>query len=142
MHFITATATLIGFASTCLAATSGIKNNCNQPIYLTYTDSDADIISTTIAINGTYSQTLGGKGNQFGLTKIADYFTPSTPKLILGFSDSTDLLTYWSVSTVDGNPGISFLVSASDPSCSTASTIDGQVHTCTDTVCLLSPFVF
>lgn len=144
MHFITATATLIGFASTSLAATAGIKSNCNQPIYLTYTDSDAHITSTTIAINGTYSQTLGGKGNQFGIAKNPDYFTPSTPKLVLGFSDSTDKLTYWSVSTVDGNPEISFLVSASDTSCSTASTIDSQVHTCTDTVCRppLSVFEF
>lgn len=139
MHFTTATAALFGLATTSLAATVSVKSQCNQPLYLTYTNSSNFNTQYPIAVNGSYSQPLGGKGNQFGITKDPNYFSASTPKFVFGYSDSTDKLTYWSVSAVDGNPfdGSNFLVSASEPSCTTASTYDGQVHTCTETVCNL-----
>lgn len=138
MRFNIATATLLSLASTSLAATVGIVSRCNQTTYVTVTNSSQASTQYKIAANGSYNQPLVGTGNAFGITLEANYFVNTTPKLIVGFSDgTTDHLTYWAVSSVDGNPfaGLNgFVVAPSDPSCTETATLDGQVHVCTDTV--------
>ncbi|GAB7352678.1 hypothetical protein MBLNU459_g3040t2 [Dothideomycetes sp. NU459] len=130
---------LLSLASTSFAATAGIKSQCNDQVYLTVTNSTQQSTQYTIAPNGTYSQPLAGSGNSYGITKDPDYYSSSTPKFVFGWTDSTsDQLTYWSVSSVDGNPLVGgageggFNVVFSDPTCSGATTYDGQVHTCPD----------
>lgn len=135
----TAVIGLLSSASSSLAATAGIKSQCKEQIYLTVTDSTQQSIQYTIAPNGTYSQPLTGQGNSYGITKSPDYYSSSTPKFVFSWTDSTsDHLTYWSVSSVDGNPlnGTAgeggFDVIFADPTCPEATTYDGKVHTCPD----------
>lgn len=140
MRFTTTAISLISLASTSLAAaTAGIKSECVDPIYLTVTNSTQQSTQYTIAPNGSYSQPITGQGNSYGITKRPDYYSSSTPKFVFGWTDSTsDNLTYWSVSSVDGNPlnGTAgeggFNVVFADPTCPEATTYDGQVHTCPD----------
>ncbi|GAB7352679.1 hypothetical protein MBLNU459_g3040t1 [Dothideomycetes sp. NU459] len=111
---------LLSLASTSFAATAGIKSQCNDQVYLTVTNSTQQSTQYTIAPNGTYSQPLAGSGNSYGITKDPDYYSSSTPN------------------SVDGNPLVGgageggFNVVFSDPTCSGATTYDGQVHTCPD----------
>lgn len=142
MQFTTVIAPLLISASTSFAATAGVKNNSDKTIFVTVTNSSQTSTEYTIAANGSYSQPLIGMGNVLGVTLDPNYFSSSTKKFIFGYTDSPSAkLSYWTVSNVDGDPFdgstpdvTKFLVSASDVSCSTASTYDGQVHTCTDTV--------
>ncbi|KAF1347052.1 hypothetical protein BDV97DRAFT_231835 [Delphinella strobiligena] len=141
MRFNIATAILISLASTSFAATVGVVSRCNRTTYVTFTNSAQVSTQYKIAPNGSYNQPLVGTGNAFGITVEANYFVPTTPKLVVGFSvGTTDHLTYWGVTFVDGNPfsGLNgFVVAPSDPSCTETTTSDGQVHVCTYTANLV-----
>ena len=100
MHATTFIASVLALTSTALASNAGIKNNCNQDIFLTTTGPSQKSTSMKIAANGGYFSTpIKGQGNSFGLTKNADYYSANTPKLIWGASDSNGV-TYYSVNTV------------------------------------------
>lgn len=135
MRFSTVTLGLLSATSTALAGTVTIQNNAKEIVYLTETLSDQTSTSSTIAVNASYSEVAAGQGKSLGITLNPNYFSPSTPKLIFGYSvDTMSGLVYWTVSSVDGNPfsapGDGFNVEPSDPTCTNATTYDGQVHTC------------
>lgn len=141
MHLTTATAIVLSLTSTSLASLAGVINHCNQNIYLVVSNTTVAAAPITLGPNGTYNQPLAGHGNQFGISKLADYYNTNTPKLTFGFSDATDShLTYWSVGTVNGDPfagnvgGSGFVVATSDPTCPKTTAYDGKVNTCKDTV--------
>lgn len=134
MRFSIAAAGLATMVSTALAGNAIVKNNCAEDVYLTITRSDQSSTQYALAADsGTYSETLTGQGNSFGVTKSADYYSASTPKLIWGFSDSASTV-YYSVSSVDGNPfsGESFSLSATNTACGTVTAYDGLTYTCAD----------
>ncbi|KAI5207025.1 hypothetical protein E4T39_02056 [Aureobasidium subglaciale] len=127
-------ASILAIASTALAGTAGIKNNCGQDIFLTITHSDQSHSQMSIAANGGYfSEQINGQGNSYGLTKNSDYYSANTPKLIWGASDS-DGTIYYSLNTVNGNPfdGQSISLSGNQPGCATITSPDGSTKACTD----------
>lgn len=144
MRISTVTAAgILSLATTAFAVGNAIvDNDCVESVYLTITRSDQTSTQRTIAgTNGTYSEVLSGQGNSFGVTKSADYWSSTTPKLIFGYSEGNDGLSYWTVSTVDGDPtaGEGWKVAPSVSTCTSATngTMAGQVYTCTNTADLV-----
>ncbi|KAI4775538.1 hypothetical protein E4T52_09512 [Aureobasidium sp. EXF-3400] len=134
MHATTFIASALALASTALAGTAGIKNNCKQDIFLTTTGQNQKSTQLKIAANGGYYSTpIQGQGNSYGLSKSADYYSANTAKLIWGASDSNGV-TYYSLNTVNGNPfaGQSVRLSGSQPGCATITSPDGATKACTD----------
>ena len=134
MHFSVAAAALVTLASTALAGSALVQNNCPEEVYLTITRGDQSSSQLKLAGNGgKYSEPLSGNGNSFGLTKSSDYYSANTPKLIWGFSDAAPTL-YYSVSSVDGDAlaGEQWQLSASDSGCGVVNSSDGATHACAD----------
>ena len=134
MRFSTTLAGLVALASTALAGNAIVQNNCQEDVYLTITRADQSSTQQRLAGNGgRYSEPVSGNGNSFGLTKNADYFSASTPKLIWGFSDSPPTV-YYTVSNVNGDPfaGEGFNLAATDAGCGVVTGYDGATHTCAD----------
>lgn len=131
-----AAASLIAMATTASAAFATVQNYCPEPVWITITNSTWEPSQYAIGTNGTYTQWRSGIGNAFGLSKTSAYFSTSTPKFTLGFTDSpVDGLLYWSVIIADGDPfaGEAWRISLSEPSCSPSplTTYDGGiVHAC------------
>jgi hypothetical protein len=81
-----------------------VKNNCGNPVYLTTTNQQQQTTGPTeLAAGASSVSQIVGQGNSLGVTLNQDYYSPNTPKLILGTSTSSGTL-YWSVSSVNGNP--------------------------------------
>jgi hypothetical protein len=134
MYASTVIASVLAIASTALAGSAGIKNNCKQDIFLTTTGPNQKSTQMKIAANGGYFSTpIQGQGNSYGLTKNSDYYSANTPKLIWGASDSNGV-TYYSLNTVNGNPfaGQSISLSGNQPGCATITKPDGNTKACTD----------
>ena len=135
MHFSTATAAgLPTLATTALAGTANVVNQCKENVFLTITTGNQQTTTRQIAgSGGRYSAPVSGQGNSWGVTKKSDYYSASTPKLIWGFSDAPPTL-YYTVSQVNGDAfaGQSFKLSASDAKCGTVSGYDGRTRTCAD----------
>lgn len=133
------TASLLAMTSSALAAFASVTNYCPDIVWITITNSTWEPTQYAIGTNGTYSQYRSGNGNAFGLSKTSAYFSSSTPKFTLGFTDSpADHLLYWSVVNQDGDPfaGQPWRISLSDSTCSpnTLTGYDGgTVHACSDT---------
>ncbi|KAI5209103.1 hypothetical protein E4T39_00962 [Aureobasidium subglaciale] len=137
MHFLAlAPATFLALASPALATFATVQNNCAEPVWITITNTTFQTVQYQIATNGTYTQWRVGTGNAYGLSKTSAYFSTSTPKFTLGFSDSPQRpLLYWSVINVDGDPfaGEAWRISLSDPACTPnllAGYDGGKVHAC------------
>lgn len=135
MHFFAfATASILALATSASATFAQVNNNCAVPVWITITNATQQPSQYAIPIDGTYLQGRSGVGNAFGLSKTSAYFSPSTPKWTLGFTDSpTDSLLYYSVINADGDPfaGQSWRVALSDPSCASLTAYDGGVvHAC------------
>jgi len=125
---------LLALASTVMAGTAYVRNNCQEQVFLTITRANQQ--STTQAIAGSgglYSEPISGEGNSFGITKNDQYYSPDTPKLIWGFSDAVPTL-YYTISNVDGDPmaGESFFLSSSQLTCDAVDSYDGATHVCDD----------
>jgi hypothetical protein len=134
MRFSIAITGLATLVSTAIAGTAIVQNNCSEQVFLTITRGDQSSSQKALAGNGgRYSEPISGNGNSFGVTKSSEYYSPNTPKLIWGFSDSAPTL-YYSVSAVDGNPfnGQKFQLSASDAACGVVNNFDGAVKACAD----------
>ncbi|KAH0359677.1 hypothetical protein KCU65_g9822, partial [Aureobasidium melanogenum] len=134
MHTTTFIASVFALTSTALAGSAGIKNNCNQDIFLTTTGPNQKSSQMKIAANGGYFSTpINGQGNSYGLSKNKDYYSGNTPKLIWGASDSNSV-TYYSLNTVNGNPfnGQKISLSGNQPGCATITSPDGSTKACTD----------
>lgn len=107
MHFTTFTAAIIvAFATSSYAVSSQfVFNNCTESVYITNINSTK---STTGPFEvkgsgGNWTHEVTGVGNSLGVTKNDRYWTPETPKFILGTSTDAGIL-YWTVSNVDGDP--------------------------------------
>ena len=124
------TATILAYASSALGSTILANNLCKEDLWFTP-------VNGSQATPGPYKVSSGletampieGVGNSLGVTKTEEYWSPNTPKLILGTSTSKGIL-YWSVSNVDGDPfaGESFNITG----CESAEGYDEKVHACTD----------
>jgi hypothetical protein len=135
MHFVAyATASLLALTTSVSATFAQVNNNCPVPVWITITNSIQQPSQYAVPINGTYLQTRSGIGNAFGLSKTSAYFSPTTPKWTLGFTDSPqDQLLYWSVINASGDPfaGQPWSVVLSDPSCAPLTAYDGgRIHAC------------
>ncbi|KAL1304136.1 hypothetical protein AAFC00_000564 [Neodothiora populina] len=134
MRFQQVIASLALIAGTAVAGSAVVQNNCNEEVWLTITRADQSSTQQKLAGNGgRYSEQISGQGNSFGLTKNADYYSASTPKLIWGFSDSNPTL-YYSVSSVNGDPfaGEKFQLSATDGNCAQVNSYTSFTYTCAD----------
>ncbi|GAB7328194.1 hypothetical protein MBLNU13_g00218t2 [Cladosporium sp. NU13] len=107
MHFTTLTAAAVAaFAASSHAVSSQfVLNNCTESIYITNINSTK---STTGPFEvkgsgGNWTTEVIGVGNSLGISKTDKYWTPETPKFILGTSTDAGIL-YWTVSNVDGDP--------------------------------------
>ncbi|KAG9939767.1 hypothetical protein KCU98_g19322, partial [Aureobasidium melanogenum] len=96
MHFFAyATASLLAFATSASATFAQVNNNCPVPVWITITNATQQPSQYAIPIDGTYLQERSGVGVAFGLSKTSAYFSPSTAKFTLGFTDSPqDSLLY------------------------------------------------
>ncbi|KAI5249776.1 hypothetical protein E4T43_00613 [Aureobasidium subglaciale] len=137
MHFFALTSAIfVALASPVLAAFATVQNNCAEPVWITITNTTFQPVQYQIATNGTYTQWRVGTGNAYGLSKTSAYFSTSTPKFTLGFSDSPqDSLLYWSVINANGDPfaGEAWRISLSDPACTPnllTGYDGGKVHAC------------
>jgi hypothetical protein len=132
MHFTTTVmASILALTSTTFAAQVVIKNNCPQQVYLQITRSDQSSNQLSLAASGgSFSEPLQGQGNSYGLTKSPDYYSPNTPKLIFGVSDSNGL-AYYSLSNVNGDAFDGQDVKVQGNGCPTA-VDDGSVKACAD----------
>lgn len=133
-----AAASVLALAASANASMLSVKNTCSETLYITLTDSSQKTTGPTeFASGATYVSNIVGQGNSFALTKNTDYYSPNTPKLVLGTSTSNGVL-YWSVSDVNGNPFAGESFSITSPSgnkgnvCGTATSPDSQVHGCAD----------
>lgn len=139
MHIIaSATSAILALAGSASAAFATVQNNCPETVWITITNSTWQPVQYPIPVNGTYTQWRSGIGNAYGLSKTSAYFSPSTPKFTLGFSDSADHLLYWSLINASGDPfaGQPWRISLSEPSCSPnplTAYDGGLVHACGDT---------
>lgn len=126
-------ALISALSATAFAGTAVVTNKCSQDVFLTITRSDQTSQTYDIQSGISYSETISGQGNSFGVTLSSDYYSPNTPKLIWGFSDVSPTL-YYSVSTVDGNPfgSLGFGLVVSDNSCSGVASADSRTRTCED----------
>ena len=107
MHFTTLIAvTTLAFTTSSHAVSSQfVFNNCTESIYITNVNSTK---STTgpFEVKGTggnWTTEIIGVGNSLGISKTDRYWTPETPKFILGTSTDAGIV-YWTVSNVDGDP--------------------------------------
>lgn len=135
MHFSTFTAaSILALASSTFASKVAVKNNCPQDIFLQITRQDQSHTQQKIASNGGYfSEQLNGQGNSYGITKNQDYYSPNTPKLIWGASDSAGVV-YYSLNNVDGNPfnGQSVKLTGNQQSCPAVTSVDGSTKACSN----------
>ncbi|KAF1980970.1 hypothetical protein K402DRAFT_425774 [Aulographum hederae CBS 113979] len=104
---------VLALATSAIAGTAFVRNNCGQTVYLTITRGNQATTTSTIAPGGSFSEGYHGTGNSIGVTKNPDYYSPNTPKLIFGYSDQPPTV-YWSVNSVNGDPfsGQTFSVDA------------------------------
>lgn len=146
MRFSTAAASLAAVVATASASSVLVINKCPETLYLTAVDQSGKITGQpSLTSGGTYQAAIVGQGNSLGIAKNSDYYSPNTPKIILGTSTANNVL-YWSVSSVNGDPfsssGQKFTVaspSGSNPNaCGAATGPDGQVHGCQDNNVLLT----
>jgi hypothetical protein len=107
MHFTTLTAAaIVAFATSSHAVSSQfVFNNCTESVYITNINSTK---STTgpfevKGAGGNWTTEIIGVGNSLGVSKTDRYWTPETPKFILGTSTDAGIV-YWTVSDVDGDP--------------------------------------
>ena len=107
MHSTALTAaTIVAFATSSHAVSSQfVLNNCTESVYITNINSTK---STTGPFEvkgsgGNWTTEIIGVGNSLGVSKTDRYWTPETPKFILGTSTDAGIL-YWTVSNVDGDP--------------------------------------
>jgi len=135
MLFTTAAITLLSVVGTAMAATVRVNTRCTDNVFLQLTDSSGVTKQVTLATNGTYSQPLVGSGKQIGITKNADYFASTTPKLVFAYSVAPPT-TYWTVSNISGNPfsDSSFAINPTKLECPSITSPDSAVHTCDDAV--------
>ncbi|PSK36101.1 hypothetical protein B9Z65_5916 [Elsinoe australis] len=130
---LTATLTILAgaLASTAMAGNAIVQNKCTSTIYLTITRANQMTTTRPIAPGQKYSEPIANQGNSFGITRNQDYYSPNTPKLIWGFSNSPPTL-YYSVSQVNGNPfeGAKFRLRSSDTKCQAVTGLDGRTRTC------------
>ena len=129
---LTTVAAFTALASTALATGSVVvKNNCGNAVFLTRTGSNQQSSQSQINPGGSYSQTISGQGNSWGVTTSSDYYSPNTAKLIWGWSDSAGTV-YYSLNTVDGSPFSTVDIVSSDSSCPAVTSPDGKTVTCGD----------
>nr|OQO28978.1 hypothetical protein B0A51_03787 [Rachicladosporium sp. CCFEE 5018] len=145
MHFTTKTISAIIALATSTQALShqAVLNNCNGTLYLTYVNSTKSTTgpSPLLAFANTELPIIG-VGNSLGVSKSDQYWSPQTPKLILGTSTDNGIL-YWSVSYVDGDPFAGQKVAVTSAGrvndvCQNSTGYDGKVHACQDDGVVLS----
>lgn len=133
MQLSAAFALVSALAATALAGYATVENKGSSDVYLTITLADQTSTQYTIHPDDAFSEAVVGEGNSWGLTTNSDYYSPNTPKLIWGFSDS-DGTVYYSVNTVDGNPFASsgFALTTDNAGCSNVNSPDARTRTCPD----------
>ena len=97
---------LLALLATTTHATSiqTIINNCPTPLYLTNVSSNKPTTGPfALALAANWTNSIIGTGNSLGVAKNDQFWTPDTPKLIMGTSTDKGIL-YWTVSKVDGDP--------------------------------------
>jgi len=126
MHFSTITvASILALASSAVAGRAVVHNNCDQDLYLTIARGNgARPPQVKIPKNGgEWSEDYQGVGNSLGITKNANFYSASTPKLVFGYSDQPPTV-YYSVSNQDGNIGLPWHLDGSG-SCPDFKTVSG-----------------
>ncbi|KAK6439288.1 hypothetical protein LTR95_004506 [Oleoguttula sp. CCFEE 5521] len=120
-----------------------VLNICNETLYLTYINSNKPTAGPfpLLAFANT-ELPITGVGNSLGVSKSDQYWSPQTPKLILGTSTDNGIL-YWSVSYVDGDPFAGQKVAVTSAGrvadvCQNSTGYDGKVHACQDDGAVLS----
>lgn len=129
MQLITSLAVVSTIAATALAGSASVVNKCNHDIFLTISEPNKASTQHTIKAGAKFTQPVVGSGNSWGLTNNANYYSASTPKLIWGWSDSSNTV-YYSVNTVDGNPYSKFSLNTNDSKCSNVNSPDARTRTC------------
>lgn len=84
MHFLTSVSLVLAMASSTLAAGhASIVNRCSSTVYLTI--NRPGVFGSPVALKSgkTYSEEYEGTGNSLGVTKNSNFYSSSTPKLIL-----------------------------------------------------------
>lgn len=100
MHYATFTAAgLATIAASVSASSVQVNNYCDTPCWITLVNSTYGSSQFELGSGQAWVENISGAGNSLGLTKTADYWSSSTPKLILGTTiDSAKL--WWSVNDV------------------------------------------